>query len=283
MSTPTFRFAPSPNGRLHLGHAYSALLNEKMAREAGGRFLLRIEDIDTLRCTPELTQAMLADLAWLGLNWEEPVLRQSEHLADYRKAQRRLKDLGLLYPCFCSRQDILRQASDDTRRDPEGQPLYPGTCRQMAKEERETRLARGDACAWRIDMKRALALLDAPLFFIEESSGAAISERVHPQDWGDVVLVRKDIATSYHIAVTVDDARQAITHVVRGRDLFQATAIHRLLQRLLDLPTPVYFHHGLIDDSEGRKLSKSLGSRSLGDLREEGVSPAEVRKALGFL
>jgi glutamyl-Q tRNA(Asp) synthetase len=282
MSRPAFRFAPSPNGRLHLGHAYSALLNEKMAREAGGRFLLRIEDIDTLRCTPKLTTLMLSDLAWLGLRWEEPVLRQSEHLADYHEAQQRLKDLGLLYPCFCSRQDIARQAGDDARRDPEGQPLYPGTCRHMKNEEREMRLARGQPCAWRIDMKRTLALLDAPLFFIEESSGAAVSELAHPQDWGDVVLVRKDIGTSYHMAVVVDDARHGITHVVRGRDLFHATAIHRLLQHLLDLPVPVYFHHGLIDDSEGRKLSKSLGSRSLGELREEGVSPADVRKALGF-
>ena len=167
-------------------------------------------------------------------------------------------------------------------RDPEGQSIYPGTCRHMAKEERKTRLARSDACAWRIDMKRALAGLTAPLFFIEESSGVAISESAHPQDWGDVVLARKDIATSYHIAVTVDDARQAITHVVRGRDLFHATSIHRLLQHLLDLPVPRYFHHALISDDEGRKLSKSLGSRSLSDLRREGASPAEVRKALGF-
>ena len=278
MSRPAFRFAPSPNGRLHLGHAYSALLNEKMARHAGGRFLLRIEDIDTLRCTPELTQLMLADLAWLGLQWEEPVLRQSEHLADYHRAQQHLHDQGLLYPCFCSRQDIARRVSDDAARDPEGQPLYPGACRRLPKAERARRLARGEPSAWRIDMKRALAGLATPLFFREENSRAT----AHPQNWGDVVLVRKDIATSYHMAVVVDDARQGITHVVRGRDLFHATSIHRLLQHLLDLPAPAYVHHGLIDDGEGRKLSKSLGSRSLGDLRKEGASPADVRKVLGF-
>lgn len=282
MSKSAFRFAPSPNGRLHLGHVYSALLNEKMAHERGGRFLLRIEDIDRPRCTPELTASMLADLSWLGLAWEEPVLRQSEHLADYHQAQQRLKDRGLLYPCFCSRQDIARAIDDNVSRDPEGQPLYPGTCRHMTKAERDTRHTRGDTCAWRIDMKRALASLDGPLFFIEESSGAAVSQIARPETWGDVVLVRKDIGTSYHIAVIVDDARQAITHVVRGRDLFHATAIHRLLQHLLGLPVPVYFHHRLIDDGEGRKLSKSLGSRSLQDLREDGASPAEVRRALGF-
>jgi glutamyl-Q tRNA(Asp) synthetase len=282
MSRSCFRFAPSPNGRLHLGHAYSALLNEKMARESGGRFLLRVEDIDTLRCTPELTALMLADLGWLGLAWEQPVLQQSAHLSDYAQAQQRLKDAGLLYPCFCSRQDIARRAGTDAPRDPEGQPLYPGTCRHLSEEERARRLARGEPAAWRIDMTKAVARLAAPLFFIEQGSSDDSREPAQPQNWGDVVLIRKDIATSYHIAVIVDDARQGITHVVRGRDLFHATHIHRLLQHLLDLPVPVYFHHKLIDDEQGRKLSKSLGSRSLADLRAEGVSPGDVRKALGF-
>jgi glutamyl-Q tRNA(Asp) synthetase len=282
MSVSTFRFAPSPNGRLHLGHAFSALLNERMAREARGRFLLRIEDIDKVRCTPELVGAILMDLAWLGLRWEEPVLRQSEHLADYHAAQRALRDRELLYPCFCSRQDIARRTGEDAPRDPEGQPLYPGTCRHITEEERAARLAGGDPAAWRIDMMRALAKLRGPLTFIEEGSGTAVKEIARPEAWGDVVLARKDIGTSYHIAVVTDDARQGITHVVRGRDLFQATAIHRLLQDLLALPVPRYFHHALIGDETGRKLSKSLGSRSLSNLREEGVSAAAVRKALGF-
>jgi glutamyl-Q tRNA(Asp) synthetase len=282
MSRPTFRFAPSPNGRLHLGHAFSALLNEKLARERGGRFLLRIEDIDTIRCTPVLTRVMLEDLAWLGLRWEEPVLQQSEHLEHYHAAQQSLRDRGLLFPCFCSRHDIAQVVGAETPRDPEGQPIYPGTCRQMTEEERALRLARGDPAAWRIDMKRALRDLSAPLAFGEESSGVLVNDIARPDAWGDVVLARKDIGTSYHIAVVIDDARQGVTHVVRGRDLFQATSIHRLLQHLFDLPVPRYFHHELVNDEAGHKLSKSLGSRSLSDLREDGVAAAAVREALGF-
>ena len=282
MSRKSFRFAPSPNGRLHLGHAYSALLNAKLAHDSGGRFLLRIEDIDRLRCTPELAAGMLEDLAWLGLSWEEPVLRQSEHLSRYHEAQRHLVDQGLLYPCFCSRQDVMRAAGEAASRDPEDQPIYPGTCRDMEASERDRRLARGVACSWRIDMMKALARLAAPLRFSEEGSGDAVVETARPEVWGDVVIIRKDIATSYHVAVTIDDALQGITNVVRGRDLFAATAIHRLLQYLLALPVPRYFHHRLIDDGEGRKLSKSLGSRSLAELRQEGVSAAAVRRALGF-
>lgn len=282
MSRPAFRFAPSPNGRLHLGHAYSALLNERMALQVGGRLLLRIEDIDRPRCTDALTEAMLVDLAWLGLVWELPVLRQSEHLPDYHAAQQRLRDEGLLYPCFCSRRDVALAAAARDARDPEGQPLYPGTCRHLSGQEREARLLRGEPHAWRIAMDDALARIGEPLSFSEESSGLAIRERARPEAWGDVVLVRKDIGTSYHIAVVVDDARQAITNVVRGRDLFQATSIQLVLQRLLAFPTLRYFHHPLIDDAQGRKLSKSLGSRSLADLRAEGVTSLDVRRALGF-
>ncbi len=280
MSRPVFRFAPSPNGRLHLGHAYSALLNARMARETGGRFLLRIEDIDRPRCTDALTEAMLADLAWLGLTWEEPVLRQSAHLADYHAAQQRLRVMDLLYPCFCSRRDIALAATGE--RDPEGQPLYPGTCRHLSDEERSHRLAQSMPHAWRIATDKALARIGAPLSFAEEGSGVILREPAHAEAWGDVVLVRKDIGTSYHIAVVIDDARQGVTQVVRGRDLFHATSIHLVLQQLLGLPTPRYFHHALIDDAEGRKLSKSLGSKSLADLRAEGVSAADLRKALGF-
>lgn len=282
MSRPVFRFAPSPNGRLHLGHAYSALLNEKLARETAGRFLLRIEDIDRPRCTDALTEAMLADLAWLGLAWEEPVLRQSEHLADYHAAQQRLHDERLLYPCFCSRRDIALAAGETRERDPEGQPLYPGTCRRLSTEERSRRLAEGEPHAWRIAMYEALARMSEPLSFVEASSGAPLREPAFAEAWGDVVLVRKDIGTSYHIAVVIDDARQGVTQVVRGRDLFHATSIHLVLQHLLGLPTPRYVHHALIDDAEGRKLSKSLGSKSLADLRDAGVSPRDVRRVLGF-
>jgi glutamyl-Q tRNA(Asp) synthetase len=282
MSRPVFRFAPSPNGRLHLGHAYSALLNERMARETGGRFLLRIEDIDRPRCTDALTEAMLADLAWLGLAWEEPVLRQSEHLTDYHDAQQRLRDMDLTYPCFCSRRDIALATAATRERDPEGQPLYPGTCRHLSAEERARRLAQGEPHAWRLAMDKAVASIGAPLFFTEEGSGVPAREPAHAEAWGDVVLVRKDIGTSYHIAVVIDDARQGVTQVVRGRDLFHATSIHLVLQHLLGLPTPLYVHHALIDDAEGRKLSKSLGSKSLADLRDEGVSPQDVRQALGF-
>lgn len=282
MSRPVFRFAPSPNGRLHLGHAYSALLNEKMARAQGGRLLLRIEDIDLPRCTEALTEAMLADLAWLGLVWEQPVLRQSEHLADYHAVQQRLRNEDLLYPCFCSRRDIALATGATARRDPEGQPVYPGTCRHLGAAERARRSSAGEPHAWRIVMDEAVARIGGPLVFSEESSGTALREVAHPEAWGDVVLARKDIGTSYHIAVVVDDARQGVSHIVRGRDLFHATAIHRLLQHLLGLSAPSYFHHALIDDEEGRKLSKSLGSKSLADLRAESVTAQDVRRALGF-
>ena len=271
MLTPAFRFAPSPNGRLHLGHAYSALLNAAQAKMAGGRFLVRIEDIDTVRCTAELAQACLNDLAWLGLRWEEPVRFQSRHLAEYRDALVRLDARGLLYPCTCSRRHIA-EAADPNRRDPEGQALYPGTCRGLGR-------ARNEPHALRLDMQKACALLHAPLTFTELAEGAIIAE---PSAWGDVVLARRDIATSYHIAVVVDDALQGITHVVRGRDLFAATSIHRLLQELLGLPAPLYRHHALIGDEAGRKLSKSAGDRSLGCLREAGVTADAIRRELGF-
>lgn len=271
MLTPTFRFAPSPNGRLHLGHAYSALLNEREAKAAGGQFLVRIEDIDTIRCTPALARACLEDLAWLGLQCEEPVRFQSWHLGDYHNALDQLDELGLLYPCTCSRRDIALSA-DATRIDPEGQPVYPGTCRGLGR-------SRNEPHALRLDMKKASAFLNVPLTFTELGEGTITAD---PQAWGDVILARRDIGTSYHIAVVVDDASQGITHVVRGRDLFAATSIHRLLQELLGLPVPLYRHHALIGDEMGRKLSKSAGDRSLASLRDAGVTPEEIRRELGF-
>jgi glutamyl-Q tRNA(Asp) synthetase len=279
MDQPRYRFAPSPNGRLHLGHAYSALLNAKAARDSGGRFLVRIEDIDIIRCTPALAQATLDDLAWLGLVSDEPVLFQSAHLADYHRAQDRLREANLLYPCFCSRQDAVA-AAKDTRRDPEGQPLYPGTCRRLSRSERAERLEARQAHAWRVDMAEAVGRLAKPLTFFEETAGQR--EAAQPLGWGDVVISRKDIGTSYHLAVVVDDARQEISHVMRGRDLHAATAIHRMLQELLGFPEPSYHHHELIGDEAGRKLAKSAGDRSLASLRQSGVTAEEIRRILGF-
>jgi glutamyl-Q tRNA(Asp) synthetase len=281
MTLPTFRFAPSPNGHLHLGHAYSALLNAEMACKANGRFLVRIEDIDTIRCTHRLAEDALEDLEWLGLNWEQPVRSQSQHLADYRQALRRLSEKGLLYPCFCTRQDIARNA-DAKLRDPEQQPLYPGTCRSLSASVRAELMASGKPHALRLDIASAVRHAGSNLSFHEEGPLHPNIYRATSERWGDVVLARKDIGTSYHIAVVTDDALQAITHVVRGNDLFEATSIHRLLQALLDLPVPIYHHHPLIDDGTGRKLSKSAKDRSLRSLREAGVTAADIRAALGF-
>ena len=277
MSLPAFRFAPSPNGELHLGHAYSALLNASLAAQYDGRFLIRIEDIDTTRCTADLAARALANLAWLGLAWEEPVRVQSRHMDDYDGMQKRLADMGLLYPCFCTRKDIAADAAGNSR-DPEGQPLYPGTCRGLAASEIEDRIAQGIPHALRLDMKLALSRLATLSSFVEQGKIVAAD----PAAWGDVVLVRKDIGTSYHIAVVTDDALQGISHVVRGRDLYAATAIHRLLQELLGLPAPHYHHHDLIGDETGRKLSKSAGDTSLRALRAQGVGAADIRRALGF-
>ena len=268
MTLAAFRFAPSPNGELHLGHAYSALLNERLAEEAGGRFLIRIEDIDRLRCKPEFASKALADLAWLGLHWETPVRFQSEHLADYAARQEQLIERGLLYPCFCSRNDLALR-SIDRPHDPEGQPLYDGACRTLPHHTVLDWVGEGKDRAMRIDMTTATAMVGGGL-------------RLDPSPWGDVVLVRKDIGSSYHVAVVTDDALQGITHVVRGRDLEAPTSIHQLLQNLLGLPTPHYHHHRLLSDDDGKKLSKSASSKPLRVLREEGVTPADIRRVLGF-
>lgn len=297
MSRPAFRFAPSPNGRLHLGHALSALLNARMARALGGRLLIRIEDIDAARCTPELEAGVLEDLAWLGLDWERPVRRQSEHFADYRAALDRLSAMGLLRKAFLTRGEIARAVArlEEERGapwpcDPDGAPLYPGDEAVLGPEEIAAREAQGAPFALRLDMRAALtrckALLAAPLSWQElpddEGRGAAERLAADPARWGDVVLARKDTPTSYHLSVAVDDARQGVTHVVRGRDLFEATAVHRLLQVLLGLPEPLYRHHRLILDADGRKLSKSQGDTALAELRARGATPGDIRRRIGL-
>ena len=280
-----FRFAPSPNGYLHLGHACSALLNAEYARRLGGRFLVRIEDIDTVRCKPELVAACLEDLAWLGLAWEEPVLRQSTRFERYRAIAAKLEGEGLLYPCFCTRAE-LAHAADHVERDPDGAPLYPGTCRDLTPDERAEKCASGIPFAMRLDRRAAMAKLGAVALDWREASGERLNVLRHqpadPTLWGDVVLVRKETPTSYHLSVVLDDAMQGITHVVRGADLFEATAIHRLLQALIGLPEPIYHHHALIADEEGRKLAKSAASKPLRTLRAEGITPVDIRRMLGF-
>lgn len=278
-----FRFAPSPNGYLHLGHAYSALINARMAEAAGGRLLLRMEDIDVARSRPEFEQAIYEDLRWLGLVWEEPVRRQSEHFDAYAEALAGLDAQGLVYPCFCSRSDVGSVLTErpDWPRDPDGSPLYRGTCKHLPAAERKARLAAGQPAALRLDMDAALARIGERLAgnigWREYGRGMGGREtKAEPALWGDVVLARKDISASYHIAVVVDDALQGVTHVVRGEDLLMATGLHRLLQTLLDLPAPCYHHHALLRDAAGRKLSKSLRAKSLRSLRSEGITPETV-------
>lgn len=286
---PVYRFAPSPNGALHLGHALSALLNHDMARQNGGRFLLRIEDIDQTRCTPELEQAIYDDLDWLELAWERPVRRQSEHFDDYRVALERLIDAGLAYPAFLSRGEtkaIVRAFEAEGAlwpRDPDNAPLYPEFDRQRPQAERAELLASGRQHAWRLDMGKAIRAMGSPLFWHEGGDGKTGEIEAFPALWGDVVLSRSDAPSSYHLSVVVDDVLQGITDVVRGMDLFHATAIHRLLQHLLDLPQPAYHHHRLILGADGRKLSKSEGSTGLSSLRAEGRTPSDIRRLVGLL
>lgn len=283
--TRIFRFAPSPNGPLHLGHAYSACLNFDLARTAGGRFLLRIEDIDAARCRPEFETAILGDLDWLGLSWEEPVRRQSEHFADYEAALARLDAMGLVYPAFLSRAEIrAHTASPSWPRDPDGAPLYPGDERDLPRDEAEARIAAGEPYALRLDMNEAVHRA-GPLTFAEAGHGPEGETGrldTDPARWGDVILARKEVPTSYHLSVVVDDALQGITDVVRGQDLFHATAVHRLLQALLGLQEPVYRHHPLIRDAAGRKLAKSDGDTGLAELRREGASPGDIRRRIGL-
>jgi glutamyl-Q tRNA(Asp) synthetase len=289
MTQPVFRFAPSPNGYLHLGHALSALLNHDMARAAGGRFLLRMEDIDATRCRPEFEAAIYEDLAWLGLTWERPVRRQSEHLGDYRSALDKLEAMRLTFPSFESRAEIAHMVGDrDVRerwpRDPDGVPVYPGAARQMREQDRQARIDRGDAYAIRLDMEKAMEWT-GPLHWSETGAGPAGEcgdMLADPAAWGDVIIGRKETPTSYHLSVVIDDALQDVTHVVRGHDLFWSTSVHRVLQALLNLPAPSYHHHRLILDADGRKLSKSTQATGLRELRAQGASARDIRRLVGL-
>lgn len=279
LSTTVTRFAPSPTGRLHLGHAYSALFAERAARDAGGRFLLRIEDIDVGRCRPEFEEGIYEDLAWLGLGWEEPVRRQSDQMAAYRAALAKLDEQGVLYPCFCTRKDIMAEiaSAGHAPHGPDG-PLYPGTCRALSKAETADLVTAGEPHALRLDMAEAARLV-GPLTFGDRKSGTIV---VDGPGCGDVVLARKDVPTSYHLAVTVDDAIQGVTLVTRGEDLLHATHIHRILQALLGLPEPEYWHHGLLTGEDGKRFAKRDSGLTLQALRDAGKTPAQVRTMAGF-
>ena len=266
------RFAPSPTGRLHLGHAYSALLAHAYAQGQGGRFLLRIEDIDPGRSREEHVQGIIEDLAWLGIDWDGEVVRQSQRLPLYAQALDRLKAGRLAYPCFCTRSEIAAEfaASASAPHGPDG-PLYPGTCRRMSEDERRARLVR-EPHAWRLDMMKAVQEV-GDLHWTDAAAGEVLAE---PDRFGDVVLARKDAPTSYHLAVTVDDAAQGVTDVVRGRDLFAATDVHRLLQALLDLPVPLYHHHALLADASGQRLAKRTDAPSIAGMRAAGADPQRL-------
>jgi glutamyl-Q tRNA(Asp) synthetase len=289
MPPPVFRFAPSPNGYLHLGHAYSALLNFDLAERTNGRFLLRIEDIDTIRCKPEFEAAIYQDLAWLGIAWEAPVRRQSEHFAFYRDAIERLSAEGLVYPSFESRAEIAslvaqREADGPWPRDPDGAPLYPGEAKLLSSAARQRLLESGAPYALRLDMAAACARA-GELSWTEGGQGANGETgeiEARPQAWGDVILARKETPTSYHLSVVIDDALQGVTEVVRGEDLFWSTSVHRLLQALLGLRAPLYRHHRLVPDTSGAKLSKSTGATGLRELRATGAAPVDIRRLVGL-
>ncbi|MBK8837680.1 MAG: tRNA glutamyl-Q(34) synthetase GluQRS [Hyphomonadaceae bacterium] len=283
------RFAPSPTGYLHLGHAYSAILAHDAAREAGGKFLLRIEDIDATRCRPEFETAIYEDLAWLGLRWSDPVRRQSEHFDDYAAALETLRKLGVVYRCFLTRKEIAA-ASLSAPHEPGEAPdgvIYRGPAQRMSGEEEESRIARGETFAWRLSIKYSQDLLGedfARLVFVERDEGSNTERAItaRPELLGDVILGRKDTPTSYHLSVVHDDALQGITCIIRGQDLRASNHIHVLLQKLLGLPTPVYMHHHLLTGPDGKRYAKRDRSLTLAALREAGVSPAEIRARIGL-
>ncbi len=289
MPSPVFRFAPSPNGYLHLGHAYSALLNFDLARRTGGEFLLRIEDIDEARCRAEFEQAIYQDLGWLGITWHLPARRQSEHLPEYLQAFEKLVALGLVYPSFESRAEIARLVAERERqapwpRDPDGVPHYPGTAHALSQAERARLIRSGAPYALRLDMAAACQRVGELTWreLGEGPKGETGIVAANPAVWGDVILARKEIPTSYHLSVVLDDALQGVSEVVRGQDLFWSTGVHRLLQQLLSLPQPVYRHHQLILDDAGNKLSKSTQATGLRELRAQGATPEDVRRRIGL-
>lgn len=276
---PVTRFAPSPTGGLHLGHAYAALFAWRAAMDGNGGFLLRIEDIDTTRCRPEFEAGIIADLAWLGLAWGQPMRRQSEHMADYQAALTKLDEMGVLYPCFCSRSEIRAEMARAgvAPHGAEG-PVYPGICRNLSLAERASRFGEGRSYALRLDMAKAMARA-GHLTWYDRVRGEQVAA---PQHFGDVVVARKEMPTSYHLAVTIDDHLQGITLVTRGKDLFAATHVHRLLQALLGLDPPEYCHHPLRTDESGRRLAKRDQAATIAALRDQGKRPGEVRALVGF-
>lgn len=277
-----FRFAPSPNGPLHRGHALSALLNAELARQFNGVFLLRIEDIDIARSREDHIKSIYKDLEWLGLDWQKPVRRQSDHIDDYARAYRKLEQKGLVYPCFCSRRDVstaisVRGDAHLWPNDPDGMPLYPGTCRDLTAAEIAKRLQAGEIPQARLKMDRALKQIEALKYScFNPQNGALKHVSSDASVWGDVVIIRKDTPTSYHLSVVVDDAIQNVTHIVRGIDLEEATSIHAVLQDLLALPKPSYWHHDLILDGQGEKLAKSRQSLSLRDEIKNGLTRKDL-------
>ena len=280
------RFAPSPTGFLHLGHAFAVLIAHRAAERSHGRFLLRIEDIDSTRCRPEYEQAIKDDLHWLGLAFEEPVRRQSEHFSDYAAALKALDECGLLYPCFCTRKEIADEIARaaEAPHGPDG-PLYPGTCRRLTQDVRDARIAKGESYALRLDVEKSAAMIGQPLTFMEQGAGPAGEsgeQIVRPALFGDVVLARKELPASYHLAVVVDDALQGVTLVTRGNDLFHSTQVHRLLQACLGYESPAYAHHRLILDESGKKFSKRDRSVTLESLRRRGATPDSIKERLGW-
>ncbi len=273
------RFAPSPNGWLHLGHAYSALIGARAAQAAGGQFLLRLEDIDIGRARPHFVEGIYQDLGWLGLSWPTPVMVQSERFEIYAAALKTLREQELVYPCWATRRDIAEAISDKPNwpRDPDGAPVYPGLYRDLPAHQRKSLMWEGGSYAWRLDMKKALQIAAqksvAPLSYIEEGQGTVLAT---PEAFGDIILARKDTPTSYHLAVVIDDAAQGVSQVTRGQDLAPATSVHRLLQVLLDLPAPIYHHHALVRDTSGRRLSKQASDTGFREFRQQGMSVDDV-------